>query len=308
MEFGTREVVSGYVRSSDTYFAVKQDTGSRALNSMITRPLNPAYTSRCVNADSRLHTWYITRRTCQLRHESIICMHAIVWVVSPSDRSRRTGRCGVNTRSSAGVPAGPDRGLTGRPALQHMPLKVTHLAGSSPAEHTAAAAGDRSFRLSCPRVHVVESPDLGARRPRPRRRLISSGRFTSSGAGGLGFGTALGGFGGRCHLFLLVFLVFLLIVVLHQKPKSSEQKLPALLADKKQLRLPAAQRSAACPDLVVLSWNSSFVSVFLRDSIKVFEGNLARTSTLLIFRGGAGFESGGGSFCFGGGSAASSIF
>ena len=50
---------------------------------------------------SRLHWRSVARRTCQLRHASIICTHAIVWVVSPRDRSRRTGRCGVNTRSSA---------------------------------------------------------------------------------------------------------------------------------------------------------------------------------------------------------------
>ena len=101
MEFGTREVLSGYVRSSDTYLAVKQDRGSRASNSMITRPSNSTYISRCVNVDSRLHWRSVARRTCQLRHASIICIHAIVWGVSPRDRSRRTGRCGVNTRSSA---------------------------------------------------------------------------------------------------------------------------------------------------------------------------------------------------------------
>ena len=68
---------------------------------MCTRPSNSTYISRCVNVDSRLHWRSVARRTCQLRHASIICVHAIVWVVSPRDRSRRTGRCGVNTRSSA---------------------------------------------------------------------------------------------------------------------------------------------------------------------------------------------------------------
>ena len=40
--------------------------------------LDPTYISRCVNVDSRLHTWSVARRTCQLRHASNICMHAIV--------------------------------------------------------------------------------------------------------------------------------------------------------------------------------------------------------------------------------------
>ena len=50
------------------------------------------------------------------------------------------------------VPASPDRSFTGQPALQHMPLKAIHLVRGSPAEHTAAAAGDRTLCPSGPHL------------------------------------------------------------------------------------------------------------------------------------------------------------
>ena len=71
-----------------------------------TRPI-----SRGVSTSTRAFTgglWPAAHVRCQLRHASIICIHAIVWVVSPRDRSRRTGRCGVNTRSSAPSPKQPN--------------------------------------------------------------------------------------------------------------------------------------------------------------------------------------------------------
>ena len=53
------------------------------------------------------------------------------------------------------MPTSPNSALAGKGALEHVPLQPTHLVGGSPAEHTAAAAGDRPGRLPCP--HLLPS-------------------------------------------------------------------------------------------------------------------------------------------------------
>ena len=74
---------------SGTHLAVKREETSRVLNYKCTRPSNSTYISRCVNVYSRLHWRSVARRTCQLRHASIICTHVIVRAIVPRERDAK---------------------------------------------------------------------------------------------------------------------------------------------------------------------------------------------------------------------------